>query len=275
MLPLAEQDDIGVIRGGQGRGRRAEGGYAMAALLVSIAVMGVLMSVMLPAWKTLVQREREEELVFRGEQYARAVGLFQRKFAGAFPPSIDILVQQKFLRRAYKDPVTGGDFQVLYQNSAMAVPGMGRPGAGGQPGAGGMAASRPGQITESPGLVPATTGPGGGLGGSTGGGLGSGTAGGLGGGTATTAGPRGGIIGVTSKSSKASFRLYKGRSKYNEWQFVYTQASNQIGVPGQSRPGMPGGAGSSRPGGVPGSTRPGSIGPSSSPFGGSGTPRRP
>ena len=79
----------------------------MAALLVAIAVMGVLMSAILPAWKTLVQREREEELVFRGEQYARAVGLFQRKFAGAFPPSVDVLVQQKFLRRAYKDPVTG------------------------------------------------------------------------------------------------------------------------------------------------------------------------
>ena len=173
MLPLAEQDDIGVIRGGQGRGRRAERGYAMAVLLVSIAVMGVLMSAMLPAWKTLVQREREDELVFRGEQYARAVGLFQRKFAGAFPPSVDILVQQKFLRRAYKDPVTGGDFQIIYQNSAMAVPGMGRPGGMGQPGTGGMAATRPGQVMENPGLVPATTGPGAGLGG----GMGSGWSG--------------------------------------------------------------------------------------------------
>ena len=81
---------------------------------------------------------------------------------------------------------------------------------------------------------------------------------------------------MTSKSNKSSFRLYKGRGKYNEWQFVYTQVSNQIGAPGQSRPGMPGGVpGSSRPGGVPGSNRPGSIGPASSPSGGSGTPRRP
>jgi type II secretory pathway pseudopilin PulG len=76
----------------------------MVALLVAIAVMGVLMSAVLPAWKTAVQREREEELVFRGEQYARSVGLFQRKFAGAFPPSVEVLVQQKFLRRAYRTP---------------------------------------------------------------------------------------------------------------------------------------------------------------------------
>ena len=32
----------------------------MAVLLVSIAVMGVLMSMMLPAWKTAVQRDRED-----------------------------------------------------------------------------------------------------------------------------------------------------------------------------------------------------------------------
>jgi type II secretory pathway pseudopilin PulG len=231
----------------------------MAALLVGIAVMGILMSAAMPAWKTLVQREREEELVFRGEQYARAVGLFQRKFAGAFPPSVEMLVQQKFLRKAYKDPVTGGEFQVLYQSTAMAVPGQGRGPAAGQPGFGASASSRPGQVEQAPGLAPAATGPGPGLSGGSG----------------ATAGPRGGIVGVTSKSPKASLRLYKGRSKYNEWQFVYTQASSQIGVPGQPSPGMPGGfPGSARPGGVPGSGRPGGMSPTYPPGGGP-PPRRP
>jgi hypothetical protein len=80
---------------------------------------------------------------------------------------------------------------------------------------------------------------------------------------------------VTSKSNKTSFRLYKGRSKYNEWQFVYTQTSNQIGAPGQARPGMPGGVpGSARPGGVPGSSRPGGMTPTY-PGGGGMQPRRP
>ena len=97
----------------------------MAALLVSIAVMGILMSAAMPSWKALVQREREDELVFRGEQYARAVGLFQRKYAGAFPPSLDVLLQQKFLRKKYKDPMAeDGEFQIIYQNSLMSVPGQ-------------------------------------------------------------------------------------------------------------------------------------------------------
>src|SRR5207302_10005610 len=47
------------------------------------------------------------------------------------------------------------------------------------------------------------------------------------GGPAGTAAPGqaaavGGIIGVTSKSTAESIRLYKGRSHYNEWAFIYT-----------------------------------------------------
>ena len=41
MLPLAELDDIDVIARGQGKSGRADAGYALAALLVAIAVMGL------------------------------------------------------------------------------------------------------------------------------------------------------------------------------------------------------------------------------------------
>jgi type II secretory pathway pseudopilin PulG len=71
----------------------------MAALLVGLSVMSVLMGAMLPVWSHMVQREKEEELIFRGQQYARAIGLFQRKFANTAPPTIDLLVEQRFLRK--------------------------------------------------------------------------------------------------------------------------------------------------------------------------------
>ena len=69
-----------------GQGNR---GYAMAALLVAMSVMAVLMSALLPVWSHMATREKEEELIFRGRQYARAIGLFQRKFANTPPPTID------------------------------------------------------------------------------------------------------------------------------------------------------------------------------------------
>jgi type II secretory pathway pseudopilin PulG len=70
-------------------------GYAMAALLVAMSVMAVFLSVAMPSWYTMAKREREAELIFRGQQYARSVTLFQRKFAGAYPPNLDMLVTQK------------------------------------------------------------------------------------------------------------------------------------------------------------------------------------
>jgi type II secretory pathway pseudopilin PulG len=93
------------------------GGYAMAALLVGMTLMAVFLTVALPAWTTAAKREREAELIFRGQQYARAVALFQRKYANTFPPNVDILVNEHFLRKKYKDPMTkDGEFQVLYAN---------------------------------------------------------------------------------------------------------------------------------------------------------------
>lgn len=96
----------------------AERGYAMAGLLVAIGVMGILMSAALPVWRTYMQREKEAELLFRGEQYVRAIDLYQRRFPGAYPTDLDALVEGRFLRRLYLDPMTGEPFRVLTQGSA-------------------------------------------------------------------------------------------------------------------------------------------------------------
>ena len=58
----------------------------MAALLIALVVLLVMASVALPVYQQSAQREKESELIFRGEQYARAIGLFQRKTGpGALP----------------------------------------------------------------------------------------------------------------------------------------------------------------------------------------------
>jgi type II secretory pathway pseudopilin PulG len=108
----------------------------MAAVLVALAVMSVMMTALLPVWRQQAQREKEAELVFRGAQYARAIQHYRRKNGNAFPPNIDILVQQKYLRKKYKDPMTGEDFQPLYVGQQPNQPGM--PGAGRQGAPGGQ-----------------------------------------------------------------------------------------------------------------------------------------
>jgi type II secretory pathway pseudopilin PulG len=95
-------------------GHSSARGYAMVALLVAMSIMAVMLGLALPVWQTAMRREREAELVFRGEQYVQAIRLFQRRYAGTLPPNVDVLVQQRFLRRRYQDPITGSDFQPVY-----------------------------------------------------------------------------------------------------------------------------------------------------------------
>jgi type II secretory pathway pseudopilin PulG len=185
----------------------------MAVLLVSLSIMTIMMSVAMPVWKQASQREKEAELVFRGEQYARAIGLFQRKMGpGALPPNINVLVEQRYLRKKFKDPITNDDFVPLQQTAATQQPGAGGPGGprGGGPGpAPQRSQTGPGRIGTPPtgqqpsGLTPLSPGA-----------------------------AVGGIMGVTSKSKEKSIRLYKGRSHYNEWQFVFTPPVQAPGATG-------------------------------------------
>ena len=123
-------------RTGRPRDAGSDRGYAMAGLLAAIAVLGVLTSVALPAWRTLAQREKEAELLFRGGQYVRAIDLYQRRYPGAYPTDLDMLVEERFLRRLYLDPMTGEPFRVLTQGSAAAALGEAAGDAADDPAAG-------------------------------------------------------------------------------------------------------------------------------------------
>ena len=196
-------------------------GFAMVALLIAMGVMAIMMSAAMPVWKTASQREKEAELVFRGQQYARAIELYQRKLPGAMPPNLDVLLDQKFLRKKYKDPITGDDFDILSPNAPAA--GQLGPQPAGSRGAPPQAGRGP-SPTPTPSPAPSR-----GRGGPQGG----------------TIGAQAGVAGVVSKSKATSLRLYNGRNHYNEWQFVYVPRATApgAGAPGSATPGQRGGPG--------------------------------
>lgn len=105
------------------RSYRPTAGYAMAGLLVAVAVMSVMLTAVVPAWTTWAKREREAELIFRGGQYARAVRLYGARFANAYPPDIETLVEGRFLRKAYRDPmVQDGQFELVTLEMLQVLP---------------------------------------------------------------------------------------------------------------------------------------------------------
>jgi len=93
----------------------SKNGFTLAGLLVAISIMMILWSLALPSWKAMNQREKELELIWRGQQYVKAIGRYYYKF-GTYPPNLDILVDKKFLRKKYPDPLgPDGEWETLHQ----------------------------------------------------------------------------------------------------------------------------------------------------------------
>ena len=79
-------------------------GYVLIILIMAVFVLSLGFLIAVPVWQTELQREKEEELIFRGKQYAEAVRIYVQKNPGRFPASLKELLDKKCIRRLYKDP---------------------------------------------------------------------------------------------------------------------------------------------------------------------------
>jgi len=203
-------------------GSRPNRGYALLLVCFLVAAVIIASWAAVPDLITQSKREREEEAIWRGEQYARGIRLYYRK-NGRFPQTIEDLTEKKtairFMRQAYKDPTNkkDGEWRLIYIGpNGQLIGSLKRamlPGLGAIP--------APGSTQAAPGQLPpsgaATTGnpqvqapipPG----------LSS---------TATTAPGSAGrviggnIIGVGGTVAESSIKVYKDGTTYREWEFIW------------------------------------------------------
>jgi len=209
---------------------KGQRGYALLMVIFLVATLMIVALGGSLSIRTEGQREKEEELAWRGEQYVRATRLFFKK-NGRFPKTMEELTayhtdQPRYIRQAYKDPMNTGDGSwkviyllpngqlvgtVLHKQLQGAMP-IGGP-LGGSPAGGVMPAGPTGGIGQQPSsgigaLQPAATGQS----------------------TSQTSSDSqtsdspvfgGSMIGVVSKVNKRSLRVYKDGKSYNEWEFYY------------------------------------------------------
>lgn len=206
---------------------RGQSGYNLVALAVAITVLNILVAAAMPMWSTAMKREKEEELIFRGLQYAEGIRLFQRRF-GRLPVRLEemIEVQPRCLRQLWEDPMTeNGKWGVIFATApGQRGRGQNRPG---QPGQQGPGQTPPGQ--SPPGQSPPDQSP---PGQSPDPGV---PAPGQEGEETVTVGP---ITGVRSLSTDESLLEFNGQTTYDAWQFTIAMVQGSVGIPGQ-------------PGGVP------------------------
>ncbi len=220
--------------------RNRRQGYVLLTLLLWVSLLTITAVGELELLKYYHQqmvRDQEEELVHRGVEYERAIRKYYRKF-GTYPATVEMLEDSnhmRFLRKRYKDPVTGKDFKLLHQVDVMMAFGNSIGGGGiaggqnlGQP-VGSVNAPAPTTNTNnsdaattgdqpqqsssqgSDNTMPFTT--------ISGQAAGSQTMGG------------GGIAGVASVSTDQSIRVYNKKDHYNDWLFAYNPSADRGGLP--------------------------------------------
>jgi type II secretory pathway pseudopilin PulG len=94
-----------------GKSTDPENGYLLIGVLFLVAVVLITLAVAAPRVASEIQRDKELELYHRGLQYQHAIRLYYKKF-GRYPSNLEQLEKTneiRFLRKRYKDPVTGKD----------------------------------------------------------------------------------------------------------------------------------------------------------------------
>lgn len=225
--------------------RRQQAGFTLLMVVFMVAAMIIAAAAAAPNILTQGRREKETEMVWRGQQYVRAIGLYYRKF-GKYPTKVEDLTKQtngvRFLRQAYTDPMNkdDGSWRFIYVvpngqligslrqtsllQTALTTPGMGALSALG----GGLQPLSPPALTTG-----ATQAPGIGQPGQQ---------------QNPAAAPNslqsqlqpltgpvlgGNIIGVGSKMKQPSLRIYLGGETYQEWEFIWNP-TGQIALPLQA-----------------------------------------
>ena len=181
------------------------GGLLLVALLAAVAVMMIMLAAAVPSWRYVMRNDAEEELLFRGGEIADAVARYQRKNGNALPPSLEVLVKGKYLRRAVQGP--DDEARALARSSGPA-----KPVAPVAPAVAGTSGTSTVTTTTTTTTRPSAF---------------------------STSGQLGGFQGVASTSTEKSLRVFNGRTQYNEWVFLPGQprvVGRPVG-PAMPRPG--------------------------------------
>ncbi len=101
-------------------------GAVLLMVLITVALMGLMAGIAGSSWQTIVQRAKEADLLWKGNQIRQAIGSYYEasQVGGAapkvFPAELDFLIKdprfletRRHLRHVYPDPMTGDEWEII------------------------------------------------------------------------------------------------------------------------------------------------------------------
>lgn len=101
-------------------GSRAQDGFALPSVLVLTILVGIGAGVAADSVTGTIQRQKERDLLFVGQQYRRAIqGYYLAAQNRQYPRELEELLQDprfqrvRHIRRLYSDPISGSSMEVI------------------------------------------------------------------------------------------------------------------------------------------------------------------
>ena len=108
--------DGAAAAGPTGTASSREAGFTLIGLIVAIAVINIGLAVAVTSWSHLGKRAKEAELIWRGQQYVRALRCHQTE-NGALPDDLDELLESDCIRALYPEPMNpDGQWRLIRQS---------------------------------------------------------------------------------------------------------------------------------------------------------------
>lgn len=109
-------------------------GFTYIGLLIAVVVLGIGLAAAGTVWRTHAQREREQELMFIGHEFQRAIAAYYRAGGGGlsrFPQELEDLLEDKrgpepkhYLRKLYVDPMTRAQDWTILRTDMLGITGI-------------------------------------------------------------------------------------------------------------------------------------------------------
>lgn len=110
------------------KSRTGARGFTYMTALILVATLGAGLATIGELWSRSMQRQKEEHLIWIGDQFIQAIGQYYQRSPGAvkrYPDNLEALLidrrflnTQRYLRMIYKDPMTGrANWKIIYSPS--------------------------------------------------------------------------------------------------------------------------------------------------------------
>ncbi len=97
--------EANTVSGNSGNNSGSDRGYALIIAIIAVVIFSASLLIARVLWETEIQRDLEDELIYRARHIVKGMEQFRKK-KNKYTENLNELLEGKFIRKIYKDPLS-------------------------------------------------------------------------------------------------------------------------------------------------------------------------